>query len=846
MRPSNDRIIIFDIESAKISAGLMPESKPLTEVEGLVESLLDAFDNSVADVTGISRKEAQSVMTVPRFLGLRVSEWQDFDKSAYGDKPLELFNKASYHFVNMFGDESLSELRATLTTILTDWLPRNNLLVGAHNFNYDLGYMCCGIYKVAKEVIEEFNSTHSGECILLKDELPETLYRDKTLTLGYYDLPREHADIDKPKKILKLIDTAKLNPKSLKSIGKNLTSKYGVDFQKLDSYDYDKPVSSLSEMYPTPEELEYNKRDLDICYMALVDLIQSDKEPILLLEHKLGLRKFPITNTQMSKEVNLRGACKYFYPKWHGSEVTSVRNLYSCIRNGFSESAKSTLNFESKYVFEENARRSAQGGIIWSNPVYLNRVVKGVGSVDITSSYPYQIGARSYPINLDITRVIDREWFDEVMVELRVLAHKLRHGDPESNVKYTNSYGYGFLAKIRFTNLRCREYTDINGNLNRVAILSANDRKCEELQNPIIVGQKLYSCDSVVYNLTDVGLVRLMALYEYDRMELVEGVYYDMGDIADFTYLATGYAIDRKQKVKKELKEVKKTYGEHSPEYKTKVSEYSTAKVRLNSMYGATYMNPCHDNLVYDDQGNRTLEHEEYSIDDCSVAYIQGLYVAEWGQYQETLAICFCMKYKLPILYVHTDSIKAQGLTEELAEELNSLVAEPTSPTDYRVLADSSLGFFEYEWFASEFIAYGNMRCSYVVDGSFHISYSGLSFDKILAKYPESEHYTNEDFIRKFLVSGKIYSDESIYDNEEDLDIENSEKLSTDLSQVNIWIPELRTYTIQSLVPLTLIIESSEDYSLSHKEESEHFQRLMGHKYMTCYDYLERGDLYVD
>lgn len=845
MRKGNDKVIIFDIESAKISSELIPDLKPLTEHESSIDFLWSALSDSIKDVTGATRKETQSVLTVPRFLGLRVCEWQDFEKSAYGDNPLELFNKASYQFVNMFGDESLSELRATLTTIITDWLPKNNLLVGAHNFNYDLGYMCCGIYRVAKEIIEKFNSTHSGECILIKSELPETLHKDKTLTLGYYDLPLEYADTDKPKKILKIIDTAKLNPKSLKSIGKNLTNKYGVDFQKLDSYDYDKPVSSLSEMSPTPEELEYNKRDLDICYMALVDLIQSDKEPILL-GNKFGLSGFPITNTQISKEVNLRGACKYFYPKVFNATVKDTKSLYKNIKSEFKELAKTTLNFESGYIFEEFARKCAQGGIIWSNPVYLNRVVKGVGSVDITSSYPYQIGARSYPINLDITRLADSRRLQSIIIELKELSNKMARGSSQANVKYTNSYGVGFLAKIRFTNLRCKEYTDINGNLNRVAILSASTRKCEELQNPIIVGQKLYSCDSVVYNLTDIGLVRLMALYDYDSLEVLDGVYYDMGDIAKYTYLATGYAIDRKQRVKKELKEVKKIYGEHSPEYKAKTSEYSTSKVRLNSMYGATYMNPCHETLVYDESGNRTLEPEEYSIDDCSVAYMQGLYVAEWGQFQETLAICFCIKYKLPILYVHTDSIKAQGLTQELADELNSLVAEPTSPTDYRVLADSSLGSFEYEWFACEFIAYGNMRCSYVVDGSFHISYSGLSFDKILAKYPESEHYTNEDFIKRFLVTGKIYSDESIYDNEEDLDIESSEKLSTDLSQVNIWIPELKTYTIQSLVPLTLIIESSEDYSLSHKEESEHFQRLMGHKYMTCYDYLERGDLYVD
>lgn len=424
----------------------------------------------------------------------------------------------------------------------------------------------------------------------------------------------------------------------------HLKSKADLDYKKVRT-----PKTKL-----TSKELGYCYNDVKGLEEAIINLLQKDT-----------LKSIPLTSTGY-----VRRDCRLAMRK-----NKKNRKMFLSTR----------LNYEQFVLCEECFR----GGNTASSRFYCNDLLKKVGSYDLSSSYPYQMMAKEYPVGAFIKYTIESE---------KELEHL--------------STAYCTIGRYCFTNVKVKK----NVSIPYIPVSKISTNNCTAFNGRVL------KADYVNISLTNIDYEIIKSQYNFDELY-----------VKDF-YIA------RKGELPKELKDVIMKYYENKTTLKGIIEflyEYFTSKEKLNSIYGMIVTNPCKGETVIDE------ETGEWSTDDTNKAELLDKFYKSWNSflpYQWGIFVTANArkqlqegidKVGLDVVYCDTDSIKYVNNHEQDFKELNDKINKSFSANRNGV--DYPMGVWDsenqkgkyYEY--NQFKTLGAKKYAFTKQGKLGITVAGLA-----------------------------------------------------------------------------------------------------------------------
>lgn len=462
----------------------------------------------------------------------------------------------------------------------------------------------------------------------------------------------------------------------------HLKSKADLDYKKIRT-----PKTKL-----TPKELGYCYNDVKGLEEAIINLLQKDT-----------LKSIPLTSTGY-----VRRDCRLAMRK-----NKKNRKMFLSTR----------LTYEQFVLCEECFR----GGNTASSRFYCNDLLKKVGSYDLSSSYPYQMMAKEYPVGAFIKYTIESE---------KELEHL--------------SAAYCTIGRYCLTNVKVKKNVPIP----YIPVSKITTNNCTAFNGRVL------KADYVNISLTNIDYEIIKSQYDFDELY-----------VKDF-YIA------RKGELPKELKEVIMKYYENKTTLKGIIDfiyEYFTSKQKLNSIYGMTVTNPCKGVTVIDEATG------EWSTDDTNKAELLDKFYKSWNSflpYQWGIFVTANArkqlqegidKIGLDVVYCDTDSIKYVNDHEQDFKELNNTINKSFSANRNGV--DYPMGVWDsenqkgkyYEY--NQFKTLGAKKYVFTKQGKLGITVAGLS------KKEGAKELAKKGGIKKF-ENGAVFNNSgrsSVYFNNEEI-----------------------------------------------------------------------------
>ena len=463
-----------------------------------------------------------------------------------------------------------------------------------------------------------------------------------------------------------------------------------IHLKSKDDLDYKKIRTPKTKL--TPKELGYCYNDVKGLEEAIINLLQKDT-----------LKSIPLTSTGY-----VRRDCRLAMRK-----NKKNRKMFLSTR----------LSYEQFVLCEECIR----GGYTASSRFYCNDLLKNVGSYDLTSSYPYQMMAKEYPVGAFIKYTIESE---------KELEHL--------------SAAYCTIGRYCFTNVKVKKSVPIP----YIPVSKITTNNCTAFNGRVL------KADYVNISLTNIDYEIIKSQYEFDELY-----------VKDF-YIA------RKGELPKELKDVIMKYYENKTTLKGIIEfiyEYFTSKQKLNSIYGMTVTNPCKGETVIDEATG------EWSTDDSNKAELLDKFYKSWNSflpYQWGIFVTANArkqlqkgidKVGLDVVYCDTDSIKYVNDHEQDFKELNDKINKSFSANRNGI--DYPMGVWDsenqkgkyYEY--NQFKTLGAKKYAFTKQGKLGITVAGL------AKKEGAKELAKKGGIKKF-ENGAVFNNSgrsSVYFNNEDI-----------------------------------------------------------------------------
>ena len=341
-------------------------------------------------------------------------------------------------------------------------------------------------------------------------------------------------------------------------------------------------------------------------------------------------------------------------------------------------------------------RECFRGGNTASDRYLTNLILKIVGSYDLSSSYPFQMIAREYPLG---------KWNYGVIPDINTLE--------EYNSRYCT------IARYTFKNIRLRDEKPIPYIPQSKCLALGDDR---EIYN----GRILHS-DFLTISMTNIDFDIVKEQYEYDELAVEE-----------FHY-------SRKGLLPKELRDTIMYYFEKKSELKGDEEhyyEYMKSKNKLNSIYGMTVTNILNTEIEYHDgeytEKKMTEEEMQEALDKyyknhrSFLNYSWGVFVTAYArrELEDGLNIA-----GLDTIYCDTDSVKFIGNHDREFEAYNERLNKECEEKGIRNYTDVDgkrfyMGIFDKEKGYDEFITLGAKKYAFLQNGKLGITVSGLSKKK--------------------------------------------------------------------------------------------------------------------
>lgn len=470
---------------------------------------------------------------------------------------------------------------------------------------------------------------------------------------------------------IELRDSYILSGYSLDNTAKNLTT-YKV--KKLTgNLDY-----SLTRHYATP----LTDAELDYCENDVLVVMAYIKEE---LEQYGDITKIPMTNTGRVRKY-VRDEC-YQTHKKHGKSSQGKYMRYRKIMKDL------TLDVDTY----SQLKRAFMGGFTHAGNKYSGKVLSGVDSIDLTSSYPTVMVSEHFPMSrarpLEVSTVS----------ELKELAEF-----------------YCIVFDVKFEGLQ-----------NKIGYESyLSESRCNSVKAGVIDNGRVFMADEVTATITEVDFEIIEAVYSWESISIAN---------------VTGFVKGRLPKpIVKSILDlyVKKTELKDVAGYET---EYLLAKGMLNSVYGMSVTDVLQDTHEYVGKWIQQPIDVDGAIEEYNESknrflyYPWGVWVTAYARRNVWAAI---MNVGEDYVYCDTDSVKMLNYEKHKAfvDKYNAWitrrleVAVDEAGLDRAMLAPTNvkgkskpLGIWEHEGHYEGFKTLGAKRYMYRENGKFALVVAGLS-----------------------------------------------------------------------------------------------------------------------
>ena len=480
---------------------------------------------------------------------------------------------------------------------------------------------------------------------------------------------------------------------------------YGTYYKKTNDLNYYLSRGETTEL--TDTELLYCEYDI----LSLYSIIKYYREKY---KH---IANIPLTITgEVRKE--LRDELDYYYFKDKPWALVPDKEIYLKLMATF------------------------QGGYVHANILKSNRVLYGVKSKDIASSYPSILLLNKFPCK----------------------PFKQYDYDRYQELKDTHA----FFFQVRFKNLKSTKYNHY-----------IPFYKCFDVNDPkkIVDNGRVVECADFRIFITDIDLELIDLNYIYDDIEFIEiyGAYKDYLDIRVINYILKLY-------------EQKTTLKGLTDEQS--VAIYKNAKSRINSLYGVSCQNPLKNSATFDRDGwhklntddeelfeefvDDTLEKQKHSFSNLFF-YAVGVWVTSFGRANIYRQI---MKIDRDVVYSDTDSIKYVGDHDDIFEAYNKEIKKKYGECCRRFNGEIMLydfmpkdqkgnrhpiGYFEDDGEYIEFKTMGAKKYAYRDEDGLHLTISGVNKKKGIEKLGDDINNFKKGTVFDYNQSGKLthlYNDE--------------------------------------------------------------------------------------
>lgn len=432
-----------------------------------------------------------------------------------------------------------------------------------------------------------------------------------------------------------------------------------LHYKGIDDLDYATvrtPDTSLTEV-----ELGYCFNDVKGLYECVMELLKED-----------NIATIPLTSTGY-----VRRDCRH------------AMNKNKNNRKMFLRSRLTLLQYKL-------LRECFRGGNTAGDRYLTNLILKNVGSYDLSSSYPFQMIARDYPLG---------KWNYGVIPDIRTLE--------EYNRKYCT------IARYTFKNIRLRDEKPIPYIPQSKCLALGNDRE--------IYNGRILHADCLTISMTNIDFDIVKEQYVYDEIAVEEFHYSRKGLLPKELRNTIMYYFEKKSKLK----------GDEEHYY-----EYMKSKNKLNSIYGMTVTNILNTEIEYHDgeytEKKMTEEEMKEALDKyyknhrSFLNYSWGVFVTAYArrELEDGLNIA-----GLDTIYCDTDSVKYIGIHDKEFEEYNIRLNKECEEKGIKNYAEVNgkryyMGIFDKENGYDEFITLGAKKYAFLQNGKLGITVSGLSKKK--------------------------------------------------------------------------------------------------------------------
>lgn len=341
-------------------------------------------------------------------------------------------------------------------------------------------------------------------------------------------------------------------------------------------------------------------------------------------------------------------------------------------------------------------RECFRGGNTASDRYLTNIILKIVGSYDLSSSYPFQMIAREYPLG---------KWNYGVIPDIKTLE--------EYNSRYCT------IARYTFKNIRLREEKPIPYIPQSKCLALGDDRE--------IYNGRILHADFLTISMTNIDFEIVREQYEYDELAVEEFHYSRKGLLPKELRDTIMYYFEKKSKLK----------GDEEHYY-----EYMKSKNKLNSIYGMTVTNILNTEIEYHDGEYTEKKMTEaemmealdkyYKNHRSFLNYSWGVFVTAYArrELEDGLNIA-----GLDTIYCDTDSVKFIANHDREFEEYNERLNKECEEKGIRNYTEVNgkryyMGIFDKEKGYDEFITLGAKKYAFLQNGKLGITVSGLSKKK--------------------------------------------------------------------------------------------------------------------
>ena len=471
----------------------------------------------------------------------------------------------------------------------------DDIIIWSHNLDYELTFLLRDLGETKGELKYNKNGIIEG---IYQENVQNIILRDKhsPLSIKLDTLPN-----------ITFRDTYAIFNKSVARLGEE------IGIPKLE-YDYKKvrlPWDELEEL-----DYKYNERDNVIVAKSLYKYMQ---------DNKLKFEDIPLTFTSFVKRKR-----KEFIIENYGKKAI---NKFYFDRNEQLQD----------FNYFELILKTYQGGLTASNINETGKLIdKGIYSIDIKSSYPYQMCSRFFPFYSYKTT-------EHFICEM-------------ANEYFKLDIAKGYFGTFRFKNIRVK-------NRNYLLPISSSQLSKGFVSNDRVhFNGKLLSASEIIIPCNNVDIDTINLCYNYDEIECLEI-----------------FATSKQRRLRQEeISFLLSAFHKKETITDKEDIEYALSKVYINSMYGVKVTTPIKSSYSIEEGEISEIDYFKFNEDERKEIYnnfietqpsfggtldifTDGCYITSYARYMLVSMMCKLVDEGCNVVYSDTDSIKfyLNGVDEE-------------------------------------------------------------------------------------------------------------------------------------------------------------------------------------